>query len=1633
MLNSAFSQQSFAKSLSANLRWRLKTSVRTALVLLLALLCTFIGTTATYAQSCVSEDEPNDRFREATVAGAVRCFSGTLAPEDQNDFFQIQLDAAAAATLYDLQVETTVDPATEPVMLITIYDSEGREMQRRDGPALPVELAFTPGFSYTLRIDNRATDAYDYTMQLVPSRQPPADFAVEPNDQQADAARIGEAGAIRGRATGREEDFLVFTVTGEPQLWRLQAVGENIQRLTLMNAAGQMVQQSSAEDGRRVRMENLYLLPGDHWLSILGTDSDYAIRVVPLGPPLDASEIEVPVGTNASDATAEPTTTSSETVAVDDPPLVAVSEREPNDDESRAHRLTPGRAERGQISSHDDRDRYRFYLGGDSYVRISLAAPTDGDVELDLDGYFSNMKVVAGTTATRDLLLPPGDHFLALDSNNLGYQAYTLQIDLLDPFALPADLEPVNNALAGAQPLPATLVVTGTGGMAGDRNDWYQLPTLQGATQVSVTAVSARADVRFYRDGERLPVTHNRETATFSVTLAADTVTDVSDPAATAIYVTADGPYTLTLVADPPLAAQTAPEPLPVTLAWLPTAQPLAAFYEMAQEQQVTLRITNEDSQTHDLTLRLHSSELAWTPRLAEAAITLEAGASTEIDVPLDVLADVPASRPVYLAAEVENAAGQQRVAQTELAARCGAEPVNPNRNWTTAGALFGGLNVAALALGAETDVAAFTYAPELFDGRVSYGAGLQVAIPSTVTVDLAGDEPIGITGVLLNPQSDSRVQRYLRKFSIRASLDNEQYTTVFQGQLSPLPREQAFAFAEAVQARFIQIVFAGAGLDEDTASLGELKVIADPLEQPLGERRFDLADPALGGHVVTSSPLLGKPRSLLDPTLNSDIARVPITGTVEWVIGFHHNRAAQISTLQWLNNRNASAEEQLQQVEVAVSTVSPSGPWQPVSTWQLDPTSTNTETLTLDQPVWARFVRFVGRTGGESQRAAYPQNIAILERASADEYRTILAEYGHYRQAAIYELLRDVHPFVTPRGEATENESRDSAQPLADGETVRGTATVGEDEDWYRIDVPASANQLTLTIAGDPTVAVAHELVDEAGEAVPHTLLQENNLQQISASVAPGAYYLRIYEPPRSVAFVWDNSGSVSPYIETTYQALNRFASQIDPRHEAINLQVFSDQPSFLLEEWSGDRNVVLQTLTNYDREDGSSDAELNLRFATQELGERLGTRAVVILTDAESPGYRETSELWQALNGVQPRVFTLEISSRGSDYAQDLMQDWASVNNGYYSYLSSIGELELGFERAECHLRRPVVYQVSAALTFVDPPTPTPTPSPTPTSTPTPTPTATATATPTSTPTPTATATPTLTPIPTATPTATPTPTITPTPTPAGPGTIAVSVLSGPAPIAGDTAIELILDASGSMLQLLGGERRIDVARAVLVDLTNNLLQPGTPLALRVFGHIEPDACRTDLEIPLQPLDPAAVTARLNAITAMNLARTPIADSLRLVAEDLAGTVGEKIIVLVTDGEETCDGDPAAAIRFLQEQGFDVRVNIVGFAIDDAALQAQFEAWATLGGGAYFNATNAEELRTALRDALRAPFRVLAADGTVVATGTVGDAAVTVPAGRYTVEVLTAPIQRFDAVEVGGEAEVTIMVTQE
>ena len=108
------------------------------------------------------------------------------------------------------------------------------------------------------------------------------------------------------------------------------------------------------------------------------------------------------------------------------------------------------------------------------------------------------------------------------------------------------------------------------------------------------------------------------------------------------------------------------------------------------------------------------------------------------------------------------------------------------------------------------------------------------------------------------------------------------------------------------------------------------------------------------------------------------------------------------------------------------------------------------------------------------------------------------------------------------------------------------------------------------------------------------------------------------------------------------------------------------------------------------------------------------------------------------------------------------------------------------------------------------------------------------------------------------------------------------------------------------------------------MLTELVTRDLPPGAPVAIRVFGD-PAHPCGTTLAVPFGPLDPASVTGLIDGIQVFQQNDTPVGLALRDVPSDLAKAAGTRIVLLITDSQETwpnrdlCGLDPMVAVREL------------------------------------------------------------------------------------------------------------------
>ena len=193
---------------------------------------------------------------------------------------------------------------------------------------------------------------------------------------------------------------------------------------------------------------------------------------------------------------------------------------------------------------------------------------------------------------------------------------------------------------------------------------------------------------------------------------------------------------------------------------------------------------------------------------------------------------------------------------------------------------------------------------------------------------------------------------------------------------------------------------------------------------------------------------------------------------------------------------------------------------------------------------------------------------------------------------------------------------------------------------------------------------------------------------------------------------------------------------------------------------------------------------------------------------------------------------------------------------------------------------------------------------------------------------------------------------------------------VLSASAATA-NTNIMFILDGSNSMWGRIDGVPKIATAKNVLTGLLRDL-EADTQVGFMAYGHRSEGAC-DDIEMlsGIGATPPEALVAKLQGI--MPKGKTPIADALKMTRLAFATPDANNNVVLISDGAETCNGNPCAEAKALAEAGINTRVHVVGFDID-AKRRAQLECIAEAGKGRYFSANTTEEFKVALADVKQA-----------------------------------------------------------
>ncbi len=242
---------------------------------------------------------------------------------------------------------------------------------------------------------------------------------------------------------------------------------------------------------------------------------------------------------------------------------------------------------------------------------------------------------------------------------------------------------------------------------------------------------------------------------------------------------------------------------------------------------------------------------------------------------------------------------------------------------------------------------------------------------------------------------------------------------------------------------------------------------------------------------------------------------------------------------------------------------------------------------------------------------------------------------------------------------------------------------------------------------------------------------------------------------------------------------------------------------------------------------------------------------------------------------------------------------------------------------------------------------------------------------------------------------------------------------------PVPDPVALVFILDASGSMAARQAGRTKMAIAKEALGAAVTGIDGANVVTSLWAYGFdtrlaktAEASCPNTQEIVPFARNQSRRVARTANALTAYGY--TPLAASLAAVGESLQSVrASRRIVVLITDGEETCGGDPIAVAAHLSGTGVAVSTYVVGYDLD-AEQRKQLEAVAEAGGTDYLDAADKNALAGALKEivefAVEKTVRIAPSCENPIQGGLTPETATPLPPGIYTLgELLDRGTYRY------------------
>jgi Ca-activated chloride channel family protein len=192
------------------------------------------------------------------------------------------------------------------------------------------------------------------------------------------------------------------------------------------------------------------------------------------------------------------------------------------------------------------------------------------------------------------------------------------------------------------------------------------------------------------------------------------------------------------------------------------------------------------------------------------------------------------------------------------------------------------------------------------------------------------------------------------------------------------------------------------------------------------------------------------------------------------------------------------------------------------------------------------------------------------------------------------------------------------------------------------------------------------------------------------------------------------------------------------------------------------------------------------------------------------------------------------------------------------------------------------------------------------------------------------------------------------------------------------------IILDASNSMWGKVSDKNgkkkaKIDIAKSALKEIVEQWDDEKGELGITVYGHRKKSDCN-DIEaiVPVGIVDKTSMFRMIDKVQPKG--KTPIAKALEQEATKLKKSGKAATIILISDGIDSCKGDPCKTAKRFKKDGINITAHVVAFDVNKKEKK-KLQCIAEATNGIIADADNEKELKKVVEGIIQ-PIKIKAVD---------------------------------------------------